>query len=64
MLLAHAFLCRRMMTELFSPVEMELLSLVSFGEQLDPLNSLNMLVVIGQRVAHAQHVRISTEVEL
>nr|XP_026691670.1 exocyst complex component 1-like isoform X2 [Ciona intestinalis] len=47
---------RRMMTEIFSVVESELLSLVAFGEDLDPLNSLNMLVVIGQRVSQAQQV--------
>nr|CAB3243966.1 exocyst complex component 1-like [Phallusia mammillata] len=45
---------RRMMTEIFSIVEPELSQLVAFGEELDPLNSLNMLVVIGQRVTQAQ----------
>ncbi|CAK8673605.1 unnamed protein product [Clavelina lepadiformis] len=44
----------RMMTELFSIVESQLTLLVAFGEELDPLNSLNMLVVIGQRVTQAQ----------
>ena len=44
------------MTELFAVVEPELSSLILYGEQLDPLNSLNMLVVIGQRVAQAQKV--------
>ena len=44
------------MTELFAVVESELSSMIAFGEQLDPLNSLNMLVVIGQRVAQAQEV--------
>lgn len=47
---------RRMMTEIFSIVETELSQLVAFGEELDPLNSLNMLVVIGQKVAQAQQV--------
>lgn len=45
---------RRMMTEIFNVVEPELLGLVAFGEKLDPLNSLNMLVVIGDRVAKAR----------
>ena len=44
------------MTEIFSVVESELSQLVDFGEELDPLNSLNMLVVIGQRVTRAQQV--------
>nr|XP_039251957.1 exocyst complex component 1-like isoform X3 [Styela clava] len=45
---------RRMMTEIFTVVEPQLLGLVAFGEKLDPLNSLNMLVVIGDRVAKAR----------
>lgn len=44
------------MTEIFSVVEKELLGFVAFGERLDPLNSLNMLVVIGDRVAKARQV--------
>ena len=50
-----------MMTEIFSVVESELSQLVAFGEELDPLNSLNMLVVIGQRVTQAQQVCCSVE---
>lgn len=45
------------MTELFAIVESQLTLLVAFGEELDPLNSLNMLVVIGQRVTQAQQAR-------
>lgn len=44
------------MTEIFTVVESELLGLVAFGEKLDPLNSLNMLVVIGDRVTKARQV--------
>ena len=44
------------MNEIFTVVEGELLQLINFGRDLNPHNSLNMMVVIGQRVDNARKV--------
>lgn len=43
-----------MMCEIFKVVEQELSQLINYGKELDPHNSLNMMVVIAQRVDNAR----------